>query len=155
MWSWNPHTLLTGLGNSAATLENSLPQNAQNVKYRIILWPRNFTLRIYIPKRNENMYQFSSVAQSRPTLCDPMNHSTPGLPIHHQLPEFTQTHVHRVDETYELSTVHMTQLRWQWCEQPRPDTGRDNSVVITIWPAVIIRHILISKILHLKIYSSD
>ena len=39
-------------------------------------------------------YTFSSVAQSCPTLCDPMNHSTPGLPVHHQLPEFTQTHVH-------------------------------------------------------------
>ena len=38
--------------------------------------------------------QFSSVAQSCPTLCDPMNYSTPGLPVHHQLPEFTQTHVH-------------------------------------------------------------
>ena len=38
--------------------------------------------------------QFSSVAQSYPTLCDPMNHSTLGLPVHHQLPEFTQTHVH-------------------------------------------------------------
>ena len=38
--------------------------------------------------------QFSSVAQSCPTLCDPMNHSTPGLPVHHQHPEFTQTHVH-------------------------------------------------------------
>ena len=36
--------------------------------------------------------QFSSVAQSCPTLCNPMNHSTPGLPVHHQLPEFTQTH---------------------------------------------------------------
>ena len=36
---------------------------------------------------------FSSVAQSCPTLCDPMNHSTPGLPVHHQLPESTQTHV--------------------------------------------------------------
>ena len=35
--------------------------------------------------------QFSSVAQSCPTLCDPMNHSMPGLPVHHQLPEFTQT----------------------------------------------------------------
>ena len=35
--------------------------------------------------------QFSSVAQLCPTLCDPMNHSTPGLPVHHQLPEFTQT----------------------------------------------------------------
>ena len=40
--------------------------------------------------------QFSSVAQSCPTLCDPMNRSTPGLPVQHQLPEFTQTHVHRV-----------------------------------------------------------
>ena len=39
--------------------------------------------------------QFSSVAQSCPTLCDPMNCSTPGLPVHHQLPEFTQTHVHK------------------------------------------------------------
>ena len=38
---------------------------------------------------------FSSVTQSRPTLCNPMNHSTPGLPVHHQLPEFTQTHMDR------------------------------------------------------------
>ena len=38
--------------------------------------------------------QFSSVAQSCLILCDPMNHSTPGLPVQHQLPEFTQTHVH-------------------------------------------------------------
>ena len=37
-------------------------------------------------------FQFSSVAQSCPTLCDPMNRSTPGLPVHHHLPEFTQTH---------------------------------------------------------------
>ena len=42
--------------------------------------------------------QFSSVAQSCPTLRDPMNRSTPGLPVHHQLPEFTQTHVHRVSD---------------------------------------------------------
>ena len=38
--------------------------------------------------------QFSSVSQSCPTLCDPMNRSTPGLPVHHQCPEVTQTHVH-------------------------------------------------------------
>ena len=42
----------------------------------------------------EYSVQFSSVAQSCLTLCDPMNRSTPGLPVHHQLPEFTQTHVH-------------------------------------------------------------
>ena len=41
-------------------------------------------------------YQFSSVAQSCPTLCEPMNRSTPGLPVHHQLLEFTQTHALRV-----------------------------------------------------------
>ena len=49
------------------------------------------------------MDQFSSVAQSCPTLCDPMNHSTPGLPVHHQLPEFTQTHVHRVGDAIQSS----------------------------------------------------
>ena len=47
--------------------------------------------------------QFSSVAQSCPTLCDPMNCSTPGLPVHHQLPEFTQTHVHRVGDAIQPS----------------------------------------------------
>ena len=46
---------------------------------------------------------FSSVAQSCPTLCDSMNRSTPGLPVHHQLPEFTQNHVHRVDDAIQLS----------------------------------------------------
>ena len=47
--------------------------------------------------------QLSSVAQSCPTLCDPMNRSTPGLPVHHQLPEFTQTHVHQVSDAIQPS----------------------------------------------------
>jgi len=47
--------------------------------------------------------QFSSVAQSCPTLCDPMSLSMPGLPVHHQLPEFTQTHVHRVSDAIQPS----------------------------------------------------
>ena len=47
--------------------------------------------------------QFSSVAQSCPALCDPMNCSTPGLPVHHQLLEFTQTHVHRVGDAIQPS----------------------------------------------------
>ena len=47
--------------------------------------------------------QFSSVAQSCPTLFDPMNRSMPGLPVHHQLPEFTQTHVHRVGDASQPS----------------------------------------------------
>ena len=41
---------------------------------------------------------FSSVTQSCPTLCNPLNHSTPGFPVHHQLPEFSQTHVHQVSD---------------------------------------------------------
>ena len=49
------------------------------------------------------LVQFSSVAQSCMTLCDPMNHSTPDLPVHHQLPEFTQTHVHRVGDAIQPS----------------------------------------------------
>ena len=47
--------------------------------------------------------QFSSVAQLCPTLCNPMNCSTPGLPVGHQLPEFTQTHVHRVGDAIQPS----------------------------------------------------
>ena len=47
--------------------------------------------------------QFSSVSQSCPTLCSPMNHSTPGLPVHHQLPEFTQTRVHQVSDAIQIS----------------------------------------------------
>ena len=50
---------------------------------------------------NDNLIR--SVAQSCPTLCDPTNRSTPGLPVHHQLPEFTQTHVHRVSDAIQPS----------------------------------------------------
>ena len=58
------------------------------------------------PKQAVLYFSFSSVhsvAQSCPTLCDPMNRSTPGLPVHHQLPEFTQTHVHRVSDAIQPS----------------------------------------------------
>ena len=47
--------------------------------------------------------KFSSIAQSCPTLCNPMNRSTPSLPVHHQLPEFTQTRVHRVSDAIQPS----------------------------------------------------
>ena len=56
------------------------------------------------PEENPNpSVQFSSVAQSCPTLCNPMNRSTPGLPVHHQFPEFTQTHAHWVDDAIQPS----------------------------------------------------
>ena len=49
------------------------------------------------------IFQFSSVTQSGLTLCNPMNRSTPGLPVYHQLPEFTQTHVHRLNDAIQPS----------------------------------------------------
>ena len=52
---------------------------------------------------NQILVQFSSVAQSCPTLCDPMNHRMPGLPVHHQLLESTQTHVHLVGDAIQPS----------------------------------------------------
>ena len=54
-------------------------------------------------KKDSRSVQFSSVSQFCPTLYDPMNRSTPGLPVHHQLPEFTKTHVHRVSDAIQPS----------------------------------------------------
>ena len=86
-------------------------------------WPPKFTLRVeiltpkvmvlgggsfggwigYKDRATLNRIQFSSVAQSCPTLWDPMNCNMPGLPVHHQLPEFTQTHIHRVGDAIQPS----------------------------------------------------
>ena len=65
---------------------------------KTVIWKSKFTLRWIVQS-----VQFSSVAQSCPTLCDPMNRSTPGLCVHHQLPEFAQTHVHRVSDAIQPS----------------------------------------------------
>jgi len=62
--------------------------------------------------------KFSSATQSCPTLYDPMNHSTPGLPVHHQLPEFTQTHVHQVGDAISSSVVPFSS-----CPQSLPASG--------------------------------
>ena len=60
------------------------------------------------PRRKPSLFTFRldqirSVTQLCPTLCDPMNHSIPGHPVHHQLPEFTETHVHRVSDAIQPS----------------------------------------------------
>ena len=57
------------------------------------------------PRTSQTEAQFSSVTQSCPTLCDPMDCSTPGFPVHHQFPEFTQTHVHQVSDAIQPSFV--------------------------------------------------
>ena len=54
----------------------------------------NFTLFSFILEMENHSVQFRSVAESCPNLCDPMDCSTPGLPVHHQLPEFSQIHAH-------------------------------------------------------------
>ena len=70
--------------------------------------------------------QFSSVAQSCPTLCDLMNHSTPGLLIHHQLLEFTQTHVHRVGDAIQPSHPLLSP------SPPVPNPSQHKSWIITL-----------------------
>ena len=76
--------------------------------WKIQQWPQDWKRSVFIPipkKGNDKECsnygtialrsdQIRSVTLLCPTLCDPMNHSTPGLPVHHQFPEFTQTHVH-------------------------------------------------------------
>ena len=65
---------------------------------RGLLWSGTMT-----PHAKTPHTKFSSVAQSWLTLCDPLDCSRPGLPVHHQLPEFTQTHVHRVGDAIQPS----------------------------------------------------
>ena len=67
------------------------------------------------------VYQFSSVAQSFPTLCYTMNLTTPGLPVHHQLLEFTQTHVHRVGDN--RLTISSSIIPFSSCPQSCPASG--------------------------------
>ena len=77
--------------------------------------------------------QFSSLTQSCPTLCDPVNHSTPGLPVHHQLPEFTQTHVHRVRDAIQPSPPRLSPS----LPAPNPSHIRvfsNESTLRTRWP---------------------
>ena len=77
----------------------------QSSVHHIISASSVFSLPVVLSSSSHNVlwYQFSSVAQSCLILCYPMNRSTPGLPVHHQLPEFTQTHVHRVCDAIQPS----------------------------------------------------
>ena len=67
------------------------------------LIPLSLVIQILYKDKPEDVFQFSSVAQSCPTLWDPMDCSMPGLPVHHQLPESTQTHVHQVGDVIQPS----------------------------------------------------
>ena len=74
----------------------STPPSIREMKIKI-------TVRYHLTQVQFSSVQFSSVAQSCPTLCDLMNRSTPGLPVHHQFLEFTQTHIHRVGDAIQPS----------------------------------------------------
>ena len=83
------NTALSGASGSCVALERP--------------WGDTPCTRVKKKPKQDGSVQFSSVVQSCPTLCNPMNRSTPGLPVHHQLPEFTQTHVHRVGDAIQPS----------------------------------------------------
>ena len=72
---------------------------AQSISYDGI----NFGCKLVTCTIQFSSVQFSSVTQSYPTLCEPMNRSVPGLPVRHQLPELTQTHVHQVSDAIQPS----------------------------------------------------
>ena len=74
------------------------------VKERVFLFLIFFTFHLF---ENDNLKRLSSDTQSCPTLCDPMNRSTPGLSVHHHFLEFTQTHVHRVGDATQPSITRL------------------------------------------------
>ena len=117
--SWKYKLLIFWSNNSIAVnilaRVNKTKQNKTQKQTLVLLVPlfkKNFHLHgIFFPPLqfrsicfwSGSLVQFGSIAQSCLTLCDPMNHSTPGLPVHHQLTEFTQTYVHRVDDVIQPS----------------------------------------------------
>ena len=95
------HRLISGQQKESRSDRN----NFQVPFWESLLWVFSpFLLSVMlIATYDQGNLQFSSVAQSCPTLCDPMNRSMPGLPVHHQLLRFTQTHVHRVTDAIQPS----------------------------------------------------
>ena len=83
------------------------------MNYMVNLYSYRFTWR-------SSSDQIRSVAESCPTLCDPMNPSTPGLPVHHQLPKLTETHVHRVSDAIQPSHPLVP---FFFCPQSLPASG--------------------------------
>ena len=78
------------------------PEHRRIDAFELWCWRRLLRV-LWTARRWNQSVQFSSIAQWCLTVCDPMNHSTPGLPIHHQLSKFTQTHVHRVGDAIQPS----------------------------------------------------
>ena len=84
-------------------------------------------------KTQFSSFQFSSVTQLCPTLCDPMNRSMPGLPVYHHLPEFTQTHVHRVGDA--IQPTHSLSSLFPPAPNPSQHQGLFNESILHMrWP---------------------
>ena len=110
-YHFSPHALmqkrvrkwLKTIGKLLTSLNRHPPTQTYIYKIiicRVIIYNHFITL---VTSTKKYSVQYSSVAQSYLTLCDPMNRSTPGLPFHHQLPEFTETHVHPVSDAIQPS----------------------------------------------------
>ena len=105
-WFWKLYTSLHPSINLHFTISNNTTENIAWVKdthYFLCCFSKNFLFKFISNSQKNYNNQIRSVAQLCPTLCDPMNRSTPGLPVHHQHPEFTQTHVHRVSDAIQPS----------------------------------------------------
>ena len=101
--SWNhKNSLKTSVQNNCQEASLTSANNIRNKRDLLLCFSKSSFL-LPTPHDIYSSVQFSSVAQSCTTLCDPMNCSTPGLPVHHQLPEFTQTHVHQVSDATQPS----------------------------------------------------
>ena len=133
------HIMLVGMQNGTAISEDTC-KFLQKKAYSYHMIPQSYSGTIYSQELKtsvhtkictqmfidcfpDNCLNFSSVKlQSCPTLCDPINHSTPGLPVHHQLPELTQTHVHRVSDAIQPS------LRLSSPSPPAPNPSQHQSL---------------------------
>ena len=103
---WSDLPKASQLVASKRDLNSDLSDSRAQVRLSIYQHFRHFKLAFMLFISGHPSFssvQFSSLAQSCPTLCDPMNRSMPGLPVYHQLPEFTQTHVHRVSDAIQPS----------------------------------------------------
>ena len=101
---WTNTTHLTWINPTYLYIHRKLKSRSSKDIYNILNSSDMGTMEISIDRKMDTKcVQFSSVVQSCPTLCDPMNRSTPGLPVHHKLLECTQTHVHRVGDAIQPS----------------------------------------------------
>ena len=144
-WGWSPYSGISALtrgrdecsipwGHSEKATRKRAPLDAKYTSNLVLNFLASRTVRnkclLFKLKKKiihtvASKGQIRSVAQSCLTLCDPMNLSTPGLPVHHQLPEFTETHVHRVSDAIQPShplsspsppapnpSQHQTLIQW-------------------------------------------